>query len=66
MHRQRKAELEKRIEELEAEEKEINGALEAPETVSDAARLTELCSRLDEVKKELSDYMDEYLLNYMD
>ncbi len=65
-YRQRKAELEKLIEQLEGEEKEINAALEAPETVSDAARLTELCSRLDEVKKELSDYMDEYLLNYMD
>ncbi|MBQ4094612.1 MAG: ABC-F family ATP-binding cassette domain-containing protein [Oscillospiraceae bacterium] len=64
--RQRKSELEKKIDALEAEEKQLETAISLPENASDSARLTELCSRLDEVKRELGDVTDEYLLNYAD
>ncbi len=65
-YRQRRSQLEKRIEELEAEEKEIETEIGDPGIASDAARLNELCVRLDEVKRELSDVTDEYLENYAD
>ncbi|MBQ9959470.1 MAG: ABC-F family ATP-binding cassette domain-containing protein [Oscillospiraceae bacterium] len=64
--RQRKSELEKKIDALEAEEKQLETAISLPDNASDAAKLTELCSRLDEVKRELGDVTDEYLLNYAD
>ena len=64
--RQRKSELEKGIDALETEEKQLEAAIALPENATDAAKLTALCSRLDEVKRELSDLTDEYLLNYAD
>lgn len=64
--RQRKSELERLIETLENEEKELNHAIELPENASDSVALTELCTRLDEVRNELSGLVEEYLLNYAD
>ena len=64
--RNRKSLLEKRIEELETEEKEIEASISDPDVASDAQKLNELCTRLDEVKKEVSVLIDEYLENYAD
>jgi len=65
-YRQKKSALEKRIEQLESEEKEIETLIADPTIASDAVRLNDLCVRLDEVKSEVSELTDEYLMNYVD
>jgi ATP-binding cassette subfamily F protein 3 len=65
-YRQRRSQLEKRIEELEQEEKDTEAAIADPAVASDAEKLNELCIRLDGIKKELADVTDEYLAEFSD
>ena len=65
-YRQRRSQLEKRIEELEREERDTEAAIADPSVASDAEKLNELCIRLDSIKNELSEITDEYLLEYSD
>ena len=65
-YRQRKSFLEKQIEELEQEEKNIELKLADPEIATDPVALNELCIRLDEVKTEVMLLTNEYLENYAD
>ncbi len=64
--RQKKAELENRIEVLENEEKELQCQIEDPINAVNAELLTDLCTRLDQVKNELNTVIDEYLDQYAD
>jgi len=65
-YRQRRSQLEKRIEELEQEEKDTEAAIADPAVASDAEKLNELCIRLDGIKKELAEVTDEYLAEFSD
>ena len=65
-YRQRRSQLEKRIEELEQEEKDTEAAIADPAVASDAEKLNELCIRLDGIKKELAEVTDEYLSEFSD
>ena len=65
-YRLRKNELENRIELLEAEEKDIQRQIEDPVNAVDPEILTDLCERLDFVKNQLGQFIDEYLEQYAD
>ena len=65
-YRQRKSQMEKRIEELENEESATEAEIADPANASDAEKLNELCIRLDTIKKELSEVTDEYLAEFSD
>ena len=63
-YRQRKSFLEKKISELEAEEKDLQASIADPANATNADLLTELCTKLDEVRNDLSGFIDEYLEEY--
>lgn len=59
--RERKAFVDKRIEELEVQVFDLEQQINSPEVACDHTRLTELCDLLLEVKCELNDLSDEWL-----
>ena len=56
--------MEKKISELEAEEKDLQASIADPANATNADLLTELCTKLDEVRNDLSGFIDEYLEEY--
>lgn len=64
--RERKAFVDKRIEELEVQAFDLEQQINSPEVACDHTRLTELCDLLLEVKCELNDLSDEWLEKYAD
>ena len=51
---------------MEAEEKDIQRQIEDPVNAVDPEILTDLCERLDFVKNQLGQFIDEYLEQYAD
>ena len=64
--RERKAYIDKRIEELEISVDDLTEQINSPEVASDHTKLSELYIQLEESKAELNSLSDEWLLNYSD